>query len=247
MRIILNQVGGSLNFDRPNNTRDNLHFIHTVYHIVERLLSPSFSYHQTEIMAQVKQTGGIVPSDIPVVTAVAAPALDIESQVRQEHTSASEEFGDEGAGMGMGATLFVLIFVCLASYIFTYTYTMSHLDKIEAADDDAYLQDFASGAITGLLVTGVSFWTAFVIASIIACGCCCAGKYKLRPHVKKWATGTLGMLSIVFGINMIGRVVTSHTGLGILFTIQSVLLFSALVFSGLFIFGRRCGAPVTSG
>jgi hypothetical protein len=209
-------------------------------------------------MAQVKRTGGIVPSDIPVAAAVAVPAPDIESQVRQEHTTASEEFGDEGAGMGMGVTLFIFILVCLVSLIFTYTYAISHLDIIEAADDDvylqdfddAYLQDFLSGAITRVVVTCVSLWTAFVLASIIACGCCCAGRYKLRPHVKKWATGTLGVLSILFGVEMIGMVaveVTSRTGLDIFFAIELVLLFSALVFSGLFIFGRRCGAPVTSG
>jgi hypothetical protein len=206
-------------------------------------------------MAQVKTpAGGIVhvTSVIPTVAPVdvAVPALDIESQVRQEHTTASEEFGDEGAGMGMGAALFIFILVCLASFIFNYSYTMSQLDRIEAADDDAYLQDFYSGVIRRLLVTGVSFWTAFVLASIIACGCCCAAKYKLRPHVKKWVTGTLGMLSILFGVEMIGMVVEmtpGGAGLNILFAIESILLFSALVFSGLFIFGRRCGAPDTSG
>ena len=204
-------------------------------------------------MAQVKTPSGgivLVPSDIPAVAtaAVAVPAPDIESQFRQEH-AASEEFGDEGAGMGMGAVLFVLIIVCLGGLIFSYTYTISHLDTIETADDDAYLQDIYSGAIRGLLVTNVSYFAALVIASVLACGCCCAGKYKLRPHVKKWVTGTLGILSMVLGVDIIGRVigVPSRPGLGIFCAIQSVLLFSALVFSGLFTCGRRCGAPVTSG
>ena len=44
------------------------------------------------------------------------PAPDVESQFRQEHT-ASEELGDERAGMGMGIALFVLILVGLLGCI----------------------------------------------------------------------------------------------------------------------------------
>jgi hypothetical protein len=182
------------------------------------------------------------------------PAPDIESQAKQEHTATSEEFGDKRAGMRMGVLLFFSILMCLVSNIHIFIYKISHLDSTEAVDDDAYFQEGSTDAylqdfLSGVNPMSVSFSVATVIAHVIAYGDCCAGKYKLRPHVKKWATGTLGMPSILFGVIMIGRAVevTSRTGLGILCAIESVLLFSALVFSGLFIFGRRCGAPVTSG
>ena len=40
--------------------------------------------------------------------AVVMPAPDVESQSRQGHTTAHEEFGDERAGMGMGIAPLVL-------------------------------------------------------------------------------------------------------------------------------------------
>ena len=194
-------------------------------------------------MAQVKhQTGGIVPSDIPIESqvrpAVVSPAPDIESQAKQEHT-ATKEFGDERAGMGMGVTLFISILVCLVSNIFIYTYKISHLNSIEGVDDEANLQAW----ISGVIIRSVSFSAAFLIAFVIAYGTCCAAE----PHVKKWATCTDVILGIFCAIGLIGRILGVTSRLGVLCAIESVLLFSALVFSGLFIFGRRCGAPDTSG
>jgi magnesium-transporting ATPase (P-type) len=180
-------------------------------------------------MAQVENpTGGIVPSDIPVAAAVAMPAPDVESQFRQEHT-ASEEFGDERAGMGMGIALFVLILVgllgCITSYIMYLGYD----------------------CLTMLVPSGIFVIVAIVIASVLTCGCCCAVKYKLRPHVKKWVTATLVVLCLLLAIQIIVIVLLIvlwyHPMIDIFYIVQLVLLSLALVFSGLFAWGRSCCAP----
>jgi hypothetical protein len=217
----------------------------------------SFDPSPAKQMAQVKNSiGGVVPSKILTVTAVVIPALDVESQLRHERT-APEEFGDERAGMGMGIALFFLIFVGLGVLITSFMYAISvFFDELgytppsypppgEGSDEkrfyDAYHQEIQrkkSVAITLTIISDVLFLVSIVIASVLTCGCCCASKFKLRPHVSRWSTATLVTLCLVIATNIIGMFF-----FGAFFAfIQSILLIMALVFSGLFTWGRRCCA-----
>jgi hypothetical protein len=213
-----------------------LHFIPIKY-LPSKSSRLPFHTIEPKKMPHVKHpTGGIVPRDIPVPVAVAVPAPDVESQFRQGTYCAPEEFGDERAGMGMGIALFVLILVGLGVFISSYNVL---------TDDYEYgTNDGSNQQILIILVV----LAAFVIASVLANGCCCAGKYKLRPHVKKWVTAILVMLSLlIFTFVMAIPVPLSRTGFVFLLAIQSVLMFLALVFSGIFIWGRSCCAPRSSG
>jgi hypothetical protein len=211
-------------------------------------------HHLTKKMAQVKNpTDGTAPSDIPVAAAFATPATDVESQFRQEYT-APEEFGDERAGMGMGIALFVLLLVGLGVFITSFNMIVSlpNTDTIEAINDDAILLEIQDQAYAGLFFLGLttlSLLVAIVIASVLACGCCCASKYKLKPHVKKWATATLVSLCLLVATDIVmgfsGEM--SRTAFRILGAFYSVLLLLALVFSGLFTWGRSSCAPRFSG
>jgi hypothetical protein len=183
-------------------------------------------------MAQAKNpTGGIVPSDIPVAAAVTMPAPNVESQFRQEQT-AFQEFGDERAGMGMGIALFVLILVGLLGCI------------------TGYIMYLGYNGLPMLVPSSIFVIAAIVIASVLSCGCCCAGKYKLRPRVKKWVTATLVVLCLLLAIQIIVIVLLimlcHHPMIDIFYIVQLVLLSLALVFSGLFTWGRSGCSPRSS-
>ena len=121
-------------------------------------------------MAKVKSsTGHLACSDIPVVTAA---VHDVESQVMREPkvpmamTTAAEgdSDDDDSAGKRLGIALFCFILV---------------------------------GFVASFFLPGITILcqlTAIVIASILQCGCCCAGDFNLKPHVKKRAKITLVIL-----------------------------------------------------
>jgi hypothetical protein len=211
-------------------------------------------------MAHAKRpTGGVVPNDIPEVAAVAVvvPASsDVESQFRQEHTTATEEFGDERAGMGMGIALFVLILVGLLGYIICYAIFLPSVGYAQNVDDDYYYyypHDYYFSLNMGLLSTWLPLLAAVVIASILTCGCCCVREYKLKPHVKKWATATLVVLCLLLAFTAIRIFLyygvfwsEPYAGLIIFCFIEIILLSLALVFSGIFTWGRNGCSPRTS-
>jgi hypothetical protein len=199
--------------------------------------------------------GGIVPSDIPTVVtaAVVVPAPDIESQVRQEHT-ATEEFGDERAGMGMGIALFVLILVGIIGYIESYKMVLPTVDSAEAVGDDAYLREGYNEPYIffyfGLIFTWICLLVAVVIASVLTCGCGRDISSKLKPHVKRWAKATLVALCLLLAVTVITNVslgVQLRAKLLVIFcAIQFVLLSLALVFSGIFTWGSNGCSPRSS-
>ncbi len=80
----------------------------------------------------------------------------------------------------------------------------------------------------------VCFIVALVIASVLTCGCCCAGKYKLKHQVKTRATATLVPMCLVLIFLFLVIVTVSRSSFVAIFAIESVLLFMALIFSGLF-------------
>ncbi|KAL3763835.1 hypothetical protein ACHAW5_007789 [Stephanodiscus triporus] len=178
-------------------------------------------------------TAGDISSDVPVVVGVAEPTTDVEAQTRPEPQRVEELAGDI-AGKKMGIVLFSLI---LAGII------------------TAFLLPFLSLAL---------IIAAIVIASILTCGCCCAKDYNLKPHVKKWATATLVTLSLTFVVQVIGVVIAAavvgttyeteedminsmYTSAVIIGSVVIILDVLALVFSGLFTWGRNCGAPSSLG
>ena len=123
-----------------------------------------------------------------------------------------------------------------------------------------------AGIITAFLLPFLSLAlmiAAIVIASILTCGCCCANDYNLKPHVKKWATATLVTLVLTFVVQIIGVVIAAavvgtsgteedmvNSMTTIVIIIGSVVIILdvlALVFSGLFTWGRNRGVPSSSG
>ncbi len=105
--------------------------------------------------------------------------------------------------------------------------------------------------------------TAIVIASILTCGCCCAGNYHLRPHVRKWAVAALVTLCLTFVVSIVGIVITivvaggkvssmdagvaAYSGAIAIVVVVLLLECLALAFSVLFTWGRKCGAPCSLG
>jgi hypothetical protein len=105
---------------------------------------------------------------------------------------------------------------------------------------------------------------AIVIASVLTCGCCCAGNYHLRPHVKKWAMAALVTLSLTFIVSIVGIIinaivvggyvsaykdvgVTEYSGAIAIEVVVLLLKCLALAFSVLFTRCRKCGAPPSLG
>ena len=166
--------------------------------------------------------------------AVAMSAPDVESQepkeVMEENTTMIDD--DDNAGKGMGIAMFVLIIVGFVS---------------------AFFIPYISSAC---------YIAALVLASVLTCGCCCVKQYSLKPHVKKMATATLITLILLFVVNIIYVLVwvmlqvgtydpttgtfdtsVNETMILILSIIGYILIGLALIFSGIFTWGRKCGAP----
>ena len=113
------------------------------------------------------------------------------------------------------------------------------------------------------LLSVVCIVAAIVMASVLTCGCCCAGEYHLKPHVRKWAVATLVTLSLTFVVRVVGIGITfavaggkvsdadvitaSYSGAAAVLAIVLLLEVLALVFSVLFTWGRNCGAPRSLG
>ena len=109
------------------------------------------------------------------------------------------------------------------------------------------------------LLSVVCIIAAIVIASVITCGCCCAGDYHLRPHVRKWAVAVLVTLSLTFVVSVVGIAITfavaggefsdgdvtiaTYSGAIAIVVVVLLLECLALAFSVLFTWGRNCGAP----
>ena len=170
----------------------------------------------------------------------------------QEHTQqvtpSTVEFEDDRAGMGLGITLFILILVGFLALIIGSIIVLPHTADVYYDDiyyNDDYLAAVGYSWFLGILAC-VCFIVALVIASILTCGCCCAGKFKLKHHVKKWATATLVTMCLVLIFNTLFLVFMtvsrSRSAFVAIFATESVLLFMALIFSGLFTWGRGCGA-----
>ena len=106
-----------------------------------------------------------------------------------------------------------------------------------------------------LLLSVVCIVVAIAIASVLTCGCCCAGEYHLKPHVRKWAVATLVTLSLTFVVRVVGIGITfamaggkvsdadvitaSYSGAAAVLAIVLLLEVLALVFSVLFTWGRN--------
>ena len=153
---------------------------------------------------------------IVVTTAVRMSAPDVESQestvpeAMEENTTIIDD--DDNAGKGMGIAIFVLLIIGTVSAFFIPLWYI------------------------GL----ASYIFAFVLASVLTCGCCCAKNYNLKPHVKIMATATLVTLVLLF----ISKTTWYINGTMILIPsiIGYVLTGLALIFSGIFTWGRKCGA-----
>ena len=178
-------------------------------------------------------------------------APHFESQSMQEHTqqvtASTVEFEDDRAGMGLGITLFILILLGFLALIIGSIIVLPHTADVYYDDiyyNDDYLAAVGYSWFLGILAY-VCFIVALVIASVLTCGCCCAGKYKLKHHVKKRATATLVTMCLVLIFNTLFLVfmTVSRSGFVAIFAIESVLLFMAVIFSGLFTWGRGRGAP----
>ena len=179
-----------------------------------------------------------IKNTTPIATAVAMSAQDVESQepkeVMEEHTTTPMIEYDDNAGKGMGIAIFVLIIVGFVS---------------------AFFFPFLSSPC---------YIAALVLASILTCGCCCAKQYKLKPRAKKMATATLITLILLFVVSAIGTFMlvqsitdsydptTGTVSEDISFyakmllpvaIITYILIVLALIFSGIFTWGRKCGAP----
>ena len=212
-------------------------------------------------MGEVKNSTGDIASNVHAIAVASAVPLsqvpDIESQWRpeeptaptapnfesqmrhvpQQATTAALGHEHDDAGKGLGIALFCNILV---------------------------------GIITSFFLPYVSIVcqiSAIVLASVLTCGCCCAANYNLKPHVKKWATATLVTLCLVVILQIIATVIV-YTAVGeevsstgtisestanavvaslVPISIPLYILYAlALVFSGLFSFGRGCGAPRAS-
>ncbi len=179
-----------------------------------------------------------IKNSTPIAVAVAMSAPDVESQepkeVMEENTTMIDV--DDNAGKGMGIAMFVLIIVGFVSPFF-----------IPYISLPCYI-------------------AALVLASVLTCGCCCVKQYNLKPHVKKMPTTTLITLILLFIVNIIVLVMifqvmvlqvgtydpttgTFDTSVSVnvvlltLSIIGYILIGLALIFSGIFTWGRKCGAP----
>ena len=173
----------------------------------------------------------------PIATVdVIVPPNDVESQTQEQFISEATHAvtDDSFVGKGMGIAIFVLIIVGFVSSFFLPFLSLPCM------------------------------LTAIVLESVLTCGCCCAKDYNLAPHVKKWATGTLVTLCLMITIQIITAVLLltalseefASTGTVTESSIYSaaasllplsiayyVLVALALVFSAMFTWGRRYGAP----
>ena len=169
-------------------------------------------------------------------------APDVESQestfprAMEENTTRIDD--DDNDGKGMGIAIFILIIIGTVS---------------------AFFIPYLSSAC---------YIAALVLASVLTCGCCCAKNYNLKPHVKKMATATLVTLVLLFIVSTIVAVMVFQTLITVmdgydettgtfsditsvpnaimlltLSIIVYVLIGLALIFSGIFTWGRKCGAP----
>jgi len=173
-----------------------------------------------------------------VVTAVATPVPDIESQKQQQQAAASaaaDSSDDEKDGKRLGIAMFVLLLV-------------------------AFIFNFILPQVSFLCIIIVVF-----IASTITGGCCCDGDYNLvlKPHVKRWSTATLLCVVLMLVVQIIGfealaggfqvsntgnisqsTVDGASVGVVVLWALSIVLNFLAMIFSAIFTWGRVCGAPI---
>ena len=143
----------------------------------------------------------------------------------EEHTTTTMINENDNAGKGMGIAIFILIIVGFVSAFF-----------IPYLNSACYI-------------------AALVLASVLRCGCCCAKQYNLKPHVKKMATATLITLSLLFFVTVISLVMAyvmffSELDISVFYNviwaisiIMYILIGLALIFSGIFTWGRKCGAP----
>ena len=170
-------------------------------------------------------------------------APDVESQestvpkTMEENPTMIDE--DDNAGKGMGIAIFVLLIIGTVSAFF--------------------IPYISSACIIA----------ALVLASVLTCRCCCAKNYNLKPHVRKMATETLATLVVLFIVDIGLSVIATQYGydemtgtfnddiwyydetigkspFDKLLTgaiIWCVLMGLALIFSGIFTWGRKCGAP----
>ena len=177
---------------------------------------------------------------IPVVT---TDVHDVESQVMQVQepkvptamtaADVGDSDDDDSAGKGLGIALFCHILV---------------------------------GFVASFFLPGITILcqiTAILIASILQCGCSCAGNFNLKPHVKKRALITLVILCIMIylQIALIGAEITIEEGKLVpsydpgkdeeIRLYASIVYYGlgvlALIFSSLFTWGRGYGAPLASG
>ena len=118
-------------------------------------------------------------------------------------------------------------------------------------------------------ISSACYIAALVLASVLTCGCCCAKNYNLKPHVKKMATATLVTLILLFIVSTILSVGSVMAFQSVIFMMDGydettatyingtmiltlaiigyvlflLLICLALIFSGIFTWGRKCGAP----
>ncbi|KAL7547004.1 hypothetical protein ACHAWF_010319 [Thalassiosira exigua] len=117
-----------------------------------------------------------------VVTAVAAPVVDVESQQKQQappETAGVAPTADDDVGKGLGIAMVVLLVVGFVCTFFI------------------------------PIISFVCVIATMVIASTLTCGCCCASDYNLKPNVKKFATATLVSLVLMFVVQIIWLVSAS--------------------------------------
>ena len=194
-----------------------------------------------------------IKNSTPIAVAVYPSAPDVESQesavpkAMEENTTMIID-DDDNAGKGMGIAIFILIII---GFIITIIIgTVSDYSNIPYLDSACFI-------------------TALVLASVLTCGCCCAKNYNLKPHVRKMATETLATLVVLFIVDIGLSVIATQYGydemtgtfnddiwyydetigkspFDKLLTgaiIWCVLMGLALIFSGIFTWGRKCGAP----
>jgi hypothetical protein len=137
-------------------------------------LSPYSYTAELPNMAQVKDSSmEDVAYDTPkVATVVAEPVTDVEAPpAGREQPLVSAAASGENADERAGMGLEIALFVLILMGIATF-----------------FLP----------LLSVVCIVAAIAIASVLLCGCCCAGEYHLKLHVRKWAVATLVTLSLTF-------------------------------------------------
>ena len=177
-------------------------------------------------------------SAVVVTTATTSTAntpTDIEAQKQQQAASAAANSTPDNAGKGLGIACFVLL---LIGFPFNFIQPVG---------------------------TFVCNTVVIIITSTITCGCCCGSDLNLQPQVKKWSTATLVSLCLMFVVQIIGIIGASiavgtevsntgtlsqktadgaGVGMVIVWALSIVFNVFALIFAGLFTWGRNsCGAP----